>query len=162
MGQAESESPARPCQDHRNRGDLARRVSDRLPGGRLADLAVELVQTARQTDGRTREARRPILAIRLASALAADGSLLCLWYLASHVQARWEFGTFTELFEAADAGFNLVVVLGGALWFLITLEARIKRRTALESIEELREFIHVIDVTQLYYTFQARPGRNFV
>src|SRR5262249_11760288 len=123
--------------------DLARRVSDKLPGRRLAGFAVELAQIARQTDGRAREARRPVLAIRLASALAAAGSLLGLWYLASHIHARWEFGTVAELFEAADAGFNLLVVLAGALWFLITLEARIKRRKALESIEELREFIHV-------------------
>ncbi len=35
---------------------------------------------------------------------------------------------------------------------MITLEARLKRKRALGSIEELREFIHVIDLTQLYYT----------
>jgi hypothetical protein len=132
--------------------DLARRVGEKLPGSRLSAFAVALVQIARQTDGRAREARRPILAIRLASALATAASLLGLWYLASRIHTRWEFGTITEVFEAADAGFNLVVILAGALWFLITLEARIKRRKALESIEELREFIHVIDVTQLYYT----------
>ena len=56
------------------------------------------------------------------------------------------------MFEATDAGFNLLVLLAGALWFFITLEARIKRKKALASIEELREFTHVIDSTQLYYT----------
>ena len=56
------------------------------------------------------------------------------------------------MFEAADAGFNLLILLAGALWFLITIENRIKRKKALEHIEELREFLHVIDVTQLYYT----------
>ena len=47
----------------------------------------------------------------------------------------------------------------------MTLEARIKRKEALGFIEELREFAHVIDVTQLYYTpdlyrsrHGARPG----
>jgi hypothetical protein len=132
--------------------NLAQQVSDRLPQSTLAGLAADLAQIARQTDGRARNARRPILAIRFASALAAATSLIGLVYLASHIHARWEFGTITELFEAADAGFNLVVILAGALWFLITLEARIKRKKALGSIEELREFIHVIDVTQLYYT----------
>ncbi len=65
--------------------------------------------------------------------------------------AFWD-RTLTELFEATDAGFNLLVLLAGALWFFITLEGRLKRKKALESIEELREFIHVIDLTQLYYT----------
>ena len=47
-------------------------------------------------------------------------------YLVDHIHARCKFGTITELFEATDAGFNLVVILAGALWFLITLEARLK------------------------------------
>ena len=75
-----------------------------------------------------------------------------LWYLARHIHARWEFGTIGDLFGALTAGFNLLVLLAGALWFFVTLEARIKRKEALGFIEELREFAHVIDVTQLYYT----------
>jgi hypothetical protein len=34
----------------------------------------------------------------------------------------------------------------------VTIETRIKRKEALAFIEELREFAHVVDVTQLYYT----------
>jgi len=83
---------------------------------------------------------------------AIGSSLLALWYLLHHIQTRWEFGTVTELFEATDAGFNLVILLVGALWFFITLEDRLKRKKTLKSIQELREFIHVVDVTQLYHT----------
>ncbi len=42
----------------------------------------------------------------------------------------------------------------------MTLEARIKRKEALGFIEELREFAHVIDVTQLYYTPQLYRPHN--
>ncbi len=131
---------------------LALRVNEKLLESTLAGLAAELAQVARQTEERARQARRPILAIRIASILAVCGTLLGLWYLARHIHARWEFGTITEVFEATDAGFNLLVILAGALWSFLTLEARIKRRKALASIEELRDFIHVIDITQLYYT----------
>jgi hypothetical protein len=132
--------------------NLADRVGERLPGSSLARLAVELARIARDTDLRARQARRPIFGIRLASVLAIGGSVLALSYLVYHVHARWEFGTITELFEAADAGFNLLVLLAGALWFFITLEARHKRKQALHLLGELRELIHVIDVTQLFYT----------
>ena len=98
------------------------------------------------------QARQPIFTIRAGSVLAILASLAGIWYLARHIHTRWEFGTITELFEATDAGFNLVVILGGALWFFISLESRIKRKKALAFIEELREFIHVIDVTQLFFT----------
>jgi hypothetical protein len=132
--------------------NLAKRIGQRMPGSGLSSLAMELAGIARATDQRALEARRPILAIRFASATAIGLSLLGLWYLVDDIHARWEFGTITEVFEATDAGFNLLVILAGALWFLITLESRLKRKRALGSIEELREFIHVIDLTQLYYT----------
>ncbi len=132
--------------------NLAREVGNRLPGSTLAGLAVELVQIARATDERARQARRPIYAIRAGSCLAISVTVLLLWLLARHIHTRWEFGTITELFEATDAGFNLLAILAGALWFFVSFEARIKRKMVLEAIEEMREFIHVIDVTQLYFT----------
>jgi len=132
--------------------NLARQVSDRLPGSSLAELAVELARIAHVTDERASQARTPIHAIRAGSFLAIGAGIVLVSFLLMHIHARWEFGTITELFEATDAGFNLLALLAGAIWFLVKLEARIKRKRALESVEELREFIHVIDVTQLYYT----------
>ena len=132
--------------------NLADDIKLRLPGSNLAVLAEELAVLAVVTEERGRQARRPFLAIRALSALAISLVLLGLWYIARHIHARWELGTINNLFDALNTGFNLLVLLGGALWFLVTLETRIKRREALEFIEELREFAHVIDVTQLYYT----------
>lgn len=132
--------------------NLADDINARLPGTTLAGLAEELTRVAVTTRTRGRHAQRPILAIRAVSALAIGLALLGLWYLARHIHTRWEFGTVGELFGALTAGFNLLVLLAGALWFCVTLEARLKRREALGYIQELREFAHVIDVTQLYFT----------
>jgi hypothetical protein len=140
---------------------LADDINVRLSGSSLAGLAEELARIAVATDERGRQARRPILAIRLFSVLAICLALLGLWYLARHIHTRWEFGTIAEFFQAFNAGFNLLVLLAGSLWFFVTLETRIKRREVLEFIEELREFVHVIDVTQLYYTpdlYRSRHG----
>jgi hypothetical protein len=141
--------------------NLADDINTRLPGSSLAGLADELTKVAVATRTRGRRACRPILAIRAVSALAISLALVGLWYLARHIHARWEFGTIGELFGALTAGFNLLVLLAGALWFCATLEARLKRREALGFIEELREFAHVIDVNQLYYTpdlYRSRHG----
>jgi hypothetical protein len=132
--------------------NLAHEIGGRLPGSNLAGLAAELVQVAHGAEERASRAHRPIYAVRAASVLAIVACGGLLWAIGRHVHARWEFSTITEVFEAADAGFNLVAILAGALWFLASFEARIKRRLVLESLEELREFVHVIDVTQLYYT----------
>lgn len=132
--------------------NLAKRIEKSIPGSTLAGLASGLVQIARKTDQRVREASQPIVAIRIASVIAVGVGLVGLVYLMRHIHIRWELGTVTELFEAADAGFNILVILAGALWFFITLETRLKRKKALESIQELREFMHVVDATQLHYT----------
>ena len=141
--------------------NLADEINARLSGTNLAGLAEELAGLAVATEERARRARRPFVAIRALSALAISLVLLGLWYLARHIHTRWEFGTINNVFDALNTGFNLLLLLAGALWFCVTLEARIKRKEALEFIEELREFVHAIDVTQLYYTpnlYRSRQG----
>jgi hypothetical protein len=140
--------------------NLANDINVRLPGTNLAILAQELAVVAVATEERGRQARRPFLAIRALSGLAIGLVLLALWYLARHIHARWEFGTMNNVFDAINTGFNLLVLLAGALWFCVTIEARIKRKEALAFIEELREFAHVIDVTQLYYTRDLYRSRS--
>jgi 4-amino-4-deoxy-L-arabinose transferase-like glycosyltransferase len=132
--------------------NLAQDINLRLSGSNLAVLAQQMAVLAVATEERGRQARRPFLAIRALSGLAIILVLLGLWYLARHIHARWEFGTINNIFDALNTGFNLLVLLAGVLWFCVTLEARIKRKEALGFIEELREFAHAIDVTQLYYT----------
>ena len=75
---------------------------------------------------------------------------------------QWELGTINNVFDAVNTGFNLLVLLAGALWFCVTLEAWIKRKEALGfAIGELGEFsAYVIDVTQLYYTPDLYRPRN--
>ena len=136
---------------------LARRVSSRFPESSLAGLAADLVEIARETDERASLARNPNHLIRSLGWLAGVIALLGLWYLFSHIKthlinANLEFESITDLFEAADAGFNILIALAGALWFLVTIEVRVKRKQALEHIGELLEFVQLIDVTQLYYT----------
>jgi len=132
--------------------NLARSAEEQFPGSELVDLAVDLAGIARATDQHARQANQPIYAIRAASFLAICASLLGLGYVLRHLHTQWEFSTITDVFESADAGFNLLILLAGTIWFFVTTEVLVKRKKALAFLEELREFIHVIDVTQLYYT----------
>jgi hypothetical protein len=132
--------------------NLANDIGARLPGSTLAALADELKTTAVTADDRVRRAQEPMISIRLISVAAVVAVLLALWYLARHIHAKWEFATINEVFDGVHTGFELLVILAGAIWFCVTLETRLKRKAALAFIEDLREFIHVIDVTQLYYT----------
>ena len=142
--------------------NLAEDVNRRLPGTNLAGLAEKLARLAAVTE-RRRQASRPFRVIRVFSVLAIGVVLLGIWYLARHIQTKWEFGTITDLLISLNAGFHLLVLLAGALWFFVTIEARIKRKAAPAFVQELREFVHVIDVAQLYYTpdlYRYRRGAS--
>jgi hypothetical protein len=48
-----------------------------------------------------------------------------------------------------EAGINDLILIGAAIFFLTTLERRIKRGRALTAIHELRSVAHIIDMHQL-------------
>jgi hypothetical protein len=54
-----------------------------------------------------------------------------------------------DFIQVLEAGINDVVLIGVAVFFLATLEARLKRRRALDALHELRVIAHIIDMHQL-------------
>ena len=57
-----------------------------------------------------------------------------------------------------EAELNVLILLGGAIFFLLTLEGRFKRIRALAAIHELRSLAHIIDMHQL----TKDPERLFI
>ncbi len=132
--------------------NLAETIGQSLPDSTLAGLAVVLARLARETGQRLYQARRPILAIRLVSAAAVGSSLLGLWYLVHHirnalgVQYGWRtLRSHRRRLQSSGSCRRDSLVLHHA-----RVPAQAKK--VLEFIQEMREFVHVIDVTQLYYT----------
>lgn len=132
--------------------NLRKEIVSKLPGSTLAKLSEELESLARQSNERILSFTRPVYKIRIFSFLAILAAVFFPVWALNHIDTSWKFETVTDLFEALDAGFNLIVLLAGALWFLYSLEATSRRKRALQSIRELRQFIHTIDRTQMYYT----------
>jgi hypothetical protein len=54
-----------------------------------------------------------------------------------------------DLLQAADAATNELIVLALGVAFLVSLETRLKRRTALRMLHQLRSVAHVVDMHQL-------------
>jgi hypothetical protein len=55
----------------------------------------------------------------------------------------------TELVSATESLLNELIFISFALFFLVNLEGRLKRKSALKSIHMLRSLAHVIDMHQL-------------
>jgi hypothetical protein len=128
---------------------LCLRVETRFPGSGLARVCRELEGIARRTAETTAWIARPILALRLAVGLLPALLLAGLAVSVASLRLRLTPESLTELVQGLESGINDVIFVGAFLFFLVTLETRVKRRRALRAIHELRSIAHVIDMHQL-------------
>lgn len=128
---------------------LQRRISERFPESGLSKLCGQLLNVARQASTRSIWIGRPIIWIRLIGYLLAAGVIVLLIHAIQTVGVETERLSFTEFVQTFEAGMNEVILIGAAIYFLISLEVRIKRRRALAAVHELRSMAHIIDMHQL-------------
>jgi len=129
---------------------LERRVSERFPGSGLGRVCAELTAITRQSEARAKEIAAPIRWLRALIVIVLGGGLGLLVFVLAGVLSNTKpnddlYGTL----QGIDAGFNILVLMGGLLYFASSLEERIKRRRAMTALHELRSIIHVIDMHQL-------------
>jgi hypothetical protein len=131
-------------------GRLAQRVELRFGGGSgLAAMLRRLEDIARRTSETAEWISRPLIGLRV-----VVGILVLVFVAALAVSLRAlhvEVGPLTlpELAQGVEATINNVVYVAVAIFFLVTIETRVKRRRALTAIHELRAIAHVIDMHQL-------------
>lgn len=128
---------------------LCRRVEARFPASGLAGVCRDLDAIARRHAEITAWIARPIVALRVGVGLLL--ALILAGIAVTAVSLRPVVGplSFSELVQTLEAGVNDVVFVVVAVFFLVTVESRVKRRRALSAIQELRSIAHVIDMHQL-------------
>lgn len=136
---------------------LAARIGERFDGRGIHDRSLELVQVARRTEAITETYTRPIRWVRVAlGALAAALAVVAL-LVPFDLDERSERDAFDWL-QVVESVLNDIVFVGIGAVFLVTVEARIKRRRCLIALHELRSFAHVVDMIQLTKDPQRHPG----
>ena len=129
---------------------LELRIRERFPGAGLVQVCAELAFVARQTQERSRRIGGPQIGLRVAVAtLLAAVAVLLAWVGIRVFGSTRTTDDLAGTIQGIDAGFNLLLLTGAALFFLFSLEERFKRRSALKALHELRSIIHVIDMHQL-------------
>ncbi len=128
---------------------LTRRVEQRFPGSGLAAVVLELEQVAERASATVAWIGRPIVWLRVVIALLGLLMLAGLGMSLGSLQVRVGTPTLPELVQGIEAAINDVVYVAVAVFFLVTIETRVKRRRALTAIHELRAIAHVIDMHQL-------------
>ena len=129
---------------------LRRRVDERFPGSGLSRLCGELAALAEETERRCEWIGRPNLWLRAGAGVVIAAILASLVgaVVALVTEAEVSRG-LTDILQGSEAALNEVALIGAAIFFLVTIETRIKRSRALKSLHDLRALAHVIDMHQL-------------
>jgi hypothetical protein len=128
---------------------LQRRIEERFPGSSLGRLAAELRDVARAAQQVAAWLGRPIWWVRIGVGLSL-AILAFLVIVALQVVNLDMTGIgFSETAQGVEAAVNNLVFVAIAIYFLLGVEARIKRARALKELHVLRSMAHVVDMHQL-------------
>lgn len=128
---------------------LAIRVSERFSDSNLAEICLELKAIAMECESRAQLIGQPILSIRYCIAVLVIGVLYLLISSLSLVELDYRALNFLELTQLTETLANGIILVGASLYFLLSIEARLKRFKALNALHELRSMAHIIDMLQL-------------
>jgi hypothetical protein len=129
---------------------LGARIAERFPGSGLSNVCTDLIALGRETSLRSNAIAQPNFWLRLIIWLAIAAGIALLTTVGHTIFTSTKasddlFGTV----QGIDSGFNIVVLVGATLFFVSSLEDRLRQRRALAALHEFRSIVHVIDMHQL-------------
>jgi hypothetical protein len=128
---------------------LTQRIELRFGGSGLASVVRRLEDIARHTSETTDWISRPLVWLRVLVGIVVLMIVAALALSVRALQVQVGPPTLPDLAQGIEAAINDVVYVVVAVFFLVTIETRVKRRRALRAIHELRAIAHVIDMHQL-------------
>ncbi|MFN2565125.1 MAG: hypothetical protein ABR499_08980 [Gemmatimonadaceae bacterium] len=128
---------------------LRDRIGERFPEAGLRKVSDDLLILARETSACVDYLRRPNRPLRLVAGVTIAGLVALLVALALTVRLPAGVDRLSDAVQMIEAAVNDVVFVGVAVYFLLTVERRLKRRRAMMTIHQLRSLAHIVDMHQL-------------
>lgn len=132
---------------------LCQRIDERFPGSGLGKVARDLLAVGRECAEASAHVARPNWIVRLAAGTVAVLLVLAvalgIWNAARLIGIRESGIGLTDFIQGLESITNEVILLSLALFFLASVENRLKRRVALKYLHQLRSLAHVVDMHQL-------------
>ena len=128
---------------------LEKRISERFPDSGLRKVCLEVLENVNDSTSNIAWISKPNIPIRLASIGLILLGLGGLGYSLTFLDLKITDTTISNIATISEAIVNDLILIGAAIFFLITMETRIKRKRALTALNELRVIVHIIDMHQL-------------
>jgi len=108
-----------------------------------------LFNVANEAKNRSLWIQQPLWGIRIAVFSLIALIIIGLFLIPTIIEFELATLTFFDVVQVLESAINDVVLIGAALFFLFSVEQRVKRRRTLSALHELRSLAHVIDMHQL-------------
>jgi hypothetical protein len=129
---------------------LSDRIDERFPGSGLSGVCHHLRAVAAAAAREVPLLGRPIWPVRLFIVAAIAVLVAAAAWMASLLfRVSLDPGNVSEALQGSDAARNDIIFLSLAIFFLVSLETRVKRRRVLRSLHRLRSIVHIVDMHQL-------------
>lgn len=125
------------------------RVDARFPGSGLSHVTRELLTVSEETASLLRFLQRPLWSVRVLVMLTIAVMTTVVVAVVVTLPLHSGVDGFADFMQALEAGINDVIFFGLAIFFLATLENRVKRGRALSALHQLRSLAHIVDMHQL-------------
>jgi hypothetical protein len=128
---------------------LQQRIGQRFPQAGLFRVCQDIVLVAEDVQQRSSAIAKPNIALRAAVCIAIAAGAAGFSVIPFAINFQMGSAEILSVFQGVEAAANIVVLVGAALYFLISLETRIKRYRSLRDLHVFRTIAHVIDMHQL-------------
>lgn len=128
---------------------LRNRIGERFPDSGLRRVADELIAVGGEVSHTVDYIRAPNWPTRILAGIAIVVMIGVLLVGLTTLQLPTTVRGLADVVQLFEAAINDIVFLGIAVYFLVSIERRLKRRRALNVIHQLRSLAHVVDMHQL-------------
>ena len=128
---------------------LEKRISDRFPESDLRKVVNQFLKIAGESNKNIEWISKPNMSIRFFSYFVIILGVAAIIYSFTIIDFTIQNKTLSNIVALSESLFNEMILIGAAIFFMITIETRMKRRRTAELLNELRVIAHVIDMHQL-------------
>jgi len=129
---------------------LHRRIEERFPSSGLGSVCNEAIDSAGEVEAMLQRVERPVWLLRIAAWIVMIFLIVVMIMLIGYMmQLSAGITSWVDLLQTSEAGVNDLIFLSIALWSVLGIESRIKRRVLLNSLHRIRSMMHVVDMHQL-------------
>ncbi len=125
------------------------RIGERFPSSGLRQVCNEFHGFAARSRAQISWIAKPHIPLRLTVFTVIFLALVLAVFSVKSLDYKVGKLALTDLVQISEVIINEVLLVGAALFFLFSLETRIKRARSLKALHQLRSLAHVVDMHQL-------------